>query len=66
MKDIVWSFGGLAGAMALILSLISGVSPSESIIRAGVVFGVSSGAALVLLGALSQILERPEVEHKKS
>ena len=64
MKDIVWSFGGLAGAMALILSLISGVSPLESLIRAGVVLGVSSGAALVLLEALSQILERPEVKHK--
>ncbi|HIE04035.1 MAG TPA: hypothetical protein EYP61_04695 [Candidatus Latescibacteria bacterium] len=66
MKDIVWGFGGLAGAMALILSLISGVSPLESLIRAGVVLGVSSGAALVLLEALFQILGRPEVEHKES
>jgi len=64
MKDVIWSFGGLAGAIALMLSLLSGVSPLESLLRAGVVFGVASGAAFLLIHALSQILERPEVEHR--
>ncbi|HID12110.1 MAG TPA: hypothetical protein EYP17_12575 [Candidatus Latescibacteria bacterium] len=64
MKDLIWSFGGLTGTIALVFSLLSGVSPLESLMRAGVASGVASGAAFLLIQVLSQILEGPKVEHR--